>query len=145
MPANLSSYGSSYIAGMFFGAQNAIPANLYLGLLTVAPDPTNTGSQVFEPIGNGYARVTVANTATNWNVPQGGVVTNKTTIQFPAATGDWGSVTHYAIFTAATAGEFYLYASFDLPRRIVSGNQPSFGPGQLFIAVTGTPQTIVAG
>lgn len=73
------------------------PTVVYLALFTAVTDAeAATGTEVS---GGSYAR-----TAITFGSPSNGVVTNSAAVTFPAATGNWGTVTHAAIFDASTAG-----------------------------------------
>jgi len=107
------------------------PSTYYVALFTAAPGETGGGTEVS---GGGYARVGVPRGTANWNMPTGGnaTVTNAAAITFPAPTADWGQVTHWGIFDAATAGNLLIYAALDTPKTINNGDPaPSFAAGAL--------------
>lgn len=75
----------------------AAPAAVYVGLCTTEPTAAFGGTEV---AGGGYARLHatfVAGVATNLAV-------NATTLEFPLATGNWGSIGHFELWDATTAG-----------------------------------------
>lgn len=80
------------------------PTEWYVGLFTAAPGETGGGTEVS---GNAYARkaatFTVSGTAPT-------SATNNAAIEFDPATGSWGTITHVAIFDAATSGNMLAYA-----------------------------------
>lgn len=78
---------------------------IYCAVFTTAPTPTTAGN---EPTGHGYTRIAVANSATNFSPFSGGFKLNSTVIQFPVATGSWGTITHFGWFDADTGGQFLL-------------------------------------
>ena len=82
------------------------PANVYIGLSTTAP--TTAGSNITEPVGNGYARVPVP--GSSWNSASNGTATNSAAITFPTATGSWGTATYIVAYDAASSGN-YLWSS----------------------------------
>lgn len=100
---------------------------LYLGLSSTTP--TETGTGITEPIGGGYARVPV--TAAEFAAAAGGAPTTKsndTVLAFPAATADWvagADLTHFAFFTAATAGTVVAWGALDDGKPVLSGDTPS--------------------
>lgn len=76
---------------------------LYIGLSTTTP--TDAGGNFTEPSGGAaYARVAYTNNGTNWPSASGGTKQNANNIQFPAATGSWGTITYFGIFTASSGG-----------------------------------------
>ena len=60
------------------------PATVYVGLFT--SDPTDAGSGT-EVSGGSYAR-----TAVTFGAPSNGTSTNSAAVEFPQATGSWGTV-----------------------------------------------------
>ena len=122
------------ILNLIFGAAAYTPpATLYAGLSTA--DPLDSGSGLAEPVGNGYARVAVANNATNWPAAAAGAKSNGTVVSFAAATGAWGTITHFVIFDAATAGNRIISGALVTAQAIVSGNTPSFAIGDIDITI----------
>lgn len=114
------------------GAQSGIaPATYYIALSTTAP--TNTGTNVTEPPGNGYTRVSLTNNSTSWPAASGRVKANGTLIQFPTATGDWGTVGWVALYGAATAGTFYGWSQLTSTQSVVSGGALDVPIGALTI------------
>ncbi len=101
--------------------------SLYIGLSTA--DPLDDGSGLAEPVGNGYARVSVP--AANWDAAVGGMIDNNADITFPTATGSWGTVTHACIFNAASAGTLKASGALALSKAIGSGDTPKFAVGDL--------------
>lgn len=83
-----------------------VNATLYLAVSTTTP--TETGTNVTEPSGNGYARV--AMNPADWDDPtaaQPSVLQNAATVAFPQANGgNWGLLTYICIFDAASGGNF---------------------------------------
>lgn len=57
-----------------------------------------------EPIGNGYARVPIANNGTNFGPTVGNVKTNNVSIDYAQATGLWGDISHTGLHTDSTGG-----------------------------------------
>lgn len=111
-----------------------VPGTLYVGLSSTAP--TETGGNITEPSGSGYARAAVPNDATNWPATAGdGTKSNGQVIEFPQATGDWGEVTYFFIATAATAGSVLAFGTLGVAKTIGNGDTASFGQGSLTITL----------
>jgi len=93
------------------------PTAWYVGLFTAAPSDTGGGTEVS---GNGYARkatgtMTITGTATT--------ATNAAAIEFAAASGgNWGTLTHAAIFDALTTGNMLAWAPLTTSRTINDGD-----------------------
>lgn len=79
----------------------ALLAGRYVSLHTA--DPGNTGAS---EVGAGvaYARQAGGTFSQTGNNPT--VASNAALIQFPVATGSWGTVTHFGLWDAATTGNF---------------------------------------
>jgi opacity protein-like surface antigen len=68
---------------------------------------------------NAYARETVTfNAATSG----AGTTTNDGDVEFPAATGSWGTITCVAIMDAATSGNVLVYGELGVAKTITSGD-----------------------
>lgn len=78
---------------------------VYCGVFTTAPTVSGGGT---EPVGNGYARQAVANSAVNFSATSGGFKFNATAIQFPEATGGWGTLSHFGWFDADSGGQYLV-------------------------------------
>lgn len=103
----------------FGGAAVTAPVTYFVALSTTAP--TNTGTNVTEPVGGAYARVGVTKNATNFPAAAARSISNGTAITFPAPTASWGTVTHFALYDAATAGVFCGWGAFASGTTISSG------------------------
>lgn len=104
------------------------PANIFLGLSTA--DPLDDGSGLAEPVGNGYARIDPGSFTV-----VGGVGTNDADAEFPLATGSWGTLTHFAIFDAASGGNMLIHGALAASVTIGANEVPRFAAGQLSVAV----------
>lgn len=109
------------------------PATVYVALFTTLPGEDGTGGT--EVSGGSYARVAVTNNSTNFpaasTVSTTGTKSNGTTITFPTATGSWGTVVGFGLYTASTSGTLIGYGSLSSSVAVASGNQASFAPGAL--------------
>jgi hypothetical protein len=109
-------------------------ATIYLALATGDPGEAATGASMSEVANSGsYARTAITfGAAASRRVTQSGAVT------FPAATGSWGTVTHWAIVDSAThgAGNVLAYGAFAASKSIVSGNTPSVASGDVYVEIT---------
>lgn len=119
---------------VFGGGNYTRPATLYIGLST--SDPGETGSTTGEPSGNGYARVAVVNNATNFPAASGGAKTNGTPIEFPEATGAWGTITHLFIADAETGGNVLAYSTLNVVKSPTEGDTMYYKAGELNITLT---------
>ena len=107
------------------------PTAWYVGLFTAAPSDTGGGTEV---TGNGYARVatgtiSISGTATT--------ATNAAAIEFAAASGgNWGTITHAAIFDASTGGNMLAWAPLTTSRTINSGDVFRIPASSLTVTLT---------
>lgn len=111
------------------------PAGLHVGLFTAAPGEAGGGTEV---AGGSYARAALAPSDSNWAAAAGGngTTSNAVAITFPAPTANWGLVTHWAIFDAASGGNMLFYAALTTSKTINSGDAaPSFGVGALTVQI----------
>jgi hypothetical protein len=132
--AGKSNYLEGRVLDHLYGAvASTAPATIYVGLFTAAPTDAGGGTEV---TGGSYARAAVTNNATNWPAASGTprMKSNGTVIAFAAPTAAWGTVTHFATFDAATAGNMFHWAALTTPRTIASGDgAPNFAAGALDI------------
>ena len=104
------------------------PTAWYVGLFTA--DPTDSGSTANEISGNGYARRTVSFTVSN------DLATNSAAVEFPAASGgNWGTVSHMAVMTAATGGTMIVHAALSTAKAINDGDVFRIPTGDLDITL----------
>ena len=96
-----------------FGLATYTTPTLYLGVST--SDPTETGGGVSEPVGNGYARI--ATDPADWERFVN-VVDNANELTFAEATGSWGTITHFALYDAASGGNLVIYGALATARSI---------------------------
>lgn len=116
----------------FGGTSPAQPATWYVALTTTTPTDSAAGTEV---TGGSYARVAVTNNTTNFPAPTTGSQANGTAVTFPAPTANWGTVTHWEFWDAASAGTRRYWASLGTPRTVNNGDSaPSFAIGALTIA-----------
>jgi hypothetical protein len=66
----------------------------------------------------------------------GGTTSNKATITFPAPTANWGSITHFALYDASTAGNMLFCAALTTSKTVNNGDAaPSFVVDALTVQV----------
>ena len=103
------------------------PATVYVGLFT--SDPTDAGSGT-EVSGGSYAR-----TAVTFGSPSNGVTTNSAAIEFPQATGSWGTVGWIGIHDAATSGNLLYHTALDTSKVIDTGDIFKISTGNLSVTL----------
>lgn len=90
------------------------PTTVYLALYTSDPTDADTGTEV---TGNGYARQAIT-----FGAPSNGVSTNTAAIEFPQATGSWGTVAYVGIRDALTTGNLLFHTPLDASKTIATGD-----------------------
>jgi hypothetical protein len=103
------------------------PATVYVGLYTTDPTDANTGTEVS---GGSYAR-----TAVTFGAPSNGVTTNSAAVEFPQATGSWGTVGWIGILDASTAGNLLYHTPLDASKTIASGDIFKIATGSLSVTL----------
>jgi len=128
---DFSDYWENKILDHIFGKGSYTPPVIYVALSTA--DPTDDGSGFAEPSGNGYARVQTS--ASDWNAASGGSLDNADDVNFEQATGNWGTITHFALFDAATGGNMLAYGSLSQPKTIGASDTAQFEAGDMDISL----------
>jgi hypothetical protein len=101
---------------------------VWVALFTAAPSDAGGGTEV---TGGAYARK--ATVGADWNAASGGSVSNANAITFVTASASWGTVTHWALFDAVTAGNMLRWAALSTSKLIGSGDIASFAAGALVL------------
>jgi hypothetical protein len=103
------------------------PAIVYAALFTTDPAEDASGAEVS---GGSYARQSTA-----FDAPSpAGETQNTADVTFPTATAAWGTVTHFAIFDAASAGNMLYYGSLTVSKIVGNGDTFKFVAGAVEIA-----------
>jgi hypothetical protein len=111
---------------VFAGAAYTAPGTHYLGLFTSAPGEAGGGTELS---GSAYARQSVAFTTS------GNTTSNNAAVEFPTATGSWGTVTHVGVFDASTSGNLMAYATLSSSKAIATGDVFRVPSGDLDITL----------
>ena len=103
------------------------PSAVYVSLHTANPDEDASGSELS---GSAYARqaATVA-------APSNGVSTTSADINFPQATGSWGTVSHIGIWDASSSGNMLYYTALDASKTIATGDILKIAAGSLTVTL----------
>ena len=99
------------------------PSTVYVGLATATFGEGNTGTEL---TGNNYSRKSAT-----FSIASGGTTSNSAAIEFDAATGSWGSVSHFGIFDASSGGNLLIHGAFSSPKTIASGDILKIDTGDL--------------
>lgn len=103
------------------------PATVYLALYTSDPTDADAGTEVS---GNAYARQAIT-----FGAPSNGVSTNTAAIEFPQATGSWGTVAYVGIRDADTGGNLLFHTALDASKTIATGDVFRVAIGSLSVTL----------
>jgi len=106
-------------------ASTSAPSAVYLGLSTGSMADDNSGTELS---GNNYSRkaITFASAAS-------GSISTNAAVEFDAATGSWGTVSHWAIYDASSGGNQLFHGAFTTGKAIGSGDILKVASGSLTI------------
>lgn len=104
-----------------------LPTEYYIGLSTTKP--TQDGTNINEPTGNGYSRVKVETLSASNN----GKVVNSNVIEFPQSSGSWGTVTHCVLYDGiGEDAKVVWYKELSSPQSVGADNVLAFKPESLW-------------
>lgn len=138
----MSDYLENKLVDQLFRGQTApTTTTLYVALYTAAPSDAGGGTEV---TGGSYARVAVTSSLANWAGTQsagsttastgtGGQTSNNAAITFPTPSASWGTVTHFAIYDAATGGNELFWGALTIAKTINQADTVTFPTGSLSI------------
>lgn len=103
------------------------PSAVYVSLHTANPDEDASGAELS---GSSYARQ-----AATFGAPSNGVSTTSADINFPQATGSWGTVSHIGIWDASSSGNMLYYTALDASKTIATGDILKIAAGSLTVTL----------
>lgn len=115
-----------------FGRGAYTVPTIYVALSTA--DPTEDASGISEPSDENYARAETA--GSDWNDASAGAIDNKELIEFAASSESWGTITHFALYDAETAGNMLAYGELDSSVDIGANFVPSFAAEAFTVTLT---------
>lgn len=116
------------------------PTSVYVALFTSAPSDAGGGTEVS---GGSYARQAVACSSAAFAATQApgstaatstgtsGTTSNNAAVTFPTPTAAWGTITHVALFDAASGGNLLFSGALGASQVVGIGNTVSFAPALL--------------
>jgi hypothetical protein len=121
---------TALINHLFRGTAYTAPSTIYVGLLTAACSDSTAGTEVS---GNNYSRAGVAAGTGNWAATSGGngTTSNVNVISFPTPSASWGTVTHFGLYDASTAGNLLVCQALTVAKTVNNGDALSFPAGTL--------------
>jgi hypothetical protein len=104
------------------------PATVYVALYTTDPTDADTGTEVS---GNGYARQSVT-----FSAPSNGATSNSAAVEFPQATGSWGTVAYIGLRDASSGGNLLYHTALDASKTIATGDVFRIAIGSLTVTIS---------
>jgi hypothetical protein len=104
------------------------PTTVYVALYTTDPTDADTGTEVS---GNGYARQSVT-----FSAPSNGATSNSSAVEFPQATGSWGTVAYIGLRDASSGGNLLYHTALDASKTIATGDVFRIAIGSLSVTLT---------
>ena len=102
-----------------------MPTTVYVGLSTGSFNDDNSGTELS---GSGYARQAIA-----FNAASSGTADNSGAVDFPAATGSWGTVSHFGLFDARTGGNLLIHGALTASKAVDTGDILRIAAGDMDI------------
>lgn len=109
-------------------ASTSAPSAVYIGLSTGSLADDNSGTELS---GSGYTRKVIAFASAS-----SGSIANNSAVEFPTATGSWGTVSHFGIYDASSSGNLLFHGAFSASKAIASGDILKVASGSLTISAT---------
>ena len=103
------------------------PSGLYLALSTGSFADDNSGTELS---GSNYSRKAMTFAAAS----SGSAATNAV-VEFDAATGSWGTVSHWGIYDASTSGNLLFHGSFTASKTIATNDILKVASGSITISL----------
>jgi hypothetical protein len=121
-----NTYETNVLTWTFTNGAVTRPTAWYLGLFTSDPGEAQGGTEVS---GGAYVREAVTFSVT------GDTATNSAAVEWPVATGSWGTITHIAVYDALTGGNQIAYAALAIAKTIATGDVLRVPAGDLDITL----------
>ena len=131
--SSFSDYTENLVLNWLLTTNSATrPTAWYVGLFTAAPSDAGGGTEV---TGSAYARKVTGTISVSGTSPT--TATNSAAIEFAAASGgNWGTITHAAIFDASTGGNMLAWAPLTTSRTINDGDVFRIPASSLTVTLT---------
>jgi len=130
MADNLSDYAENALLDHSVNDGTMTVAGCFLALFTAAPSDAGGGTEV---TGNNYSRTSVP--AASWAAASGGSKSTSADVNFPTASGSWGTITHIGLFDASTSGNLLWHGALTASKAIGSGDVFRMASGQLTLTL----------
>ena len=102
------------------------PTSWFIALYTAAPGEAGGGTEVST---GSYVRQSVAFSVS------GNTATNTAAVEFPTATGSYGTVSHVGVFDASSSGNLLAFSALNVAKAIDTGDVFRIPTGDLDITL----------
>ena len=103
------------------------PTTVFLGLSTA--DPLDDATGLAEPVGGSYGRKAIT-----FGAAASRAVIQNVLVTFPQATASWGTITHFGLFDATSAGNMIGHGQLNTAKVVGTGNTPSVASGEVIVS-----------
>ena len=111
----LSDYAENKLLDHLLGTTSfTMPTTVYVGLSTGSFNDDNSGTEL---TGNGYSRQLIS-----FGAASSGTASNDAAVEFSAATGSWGTVSHFGLYDASTGGNLLIHGALTASKVIATGD-----------------------
>lgn len=144
MPSGVSDYGSQTWLAALFGLI-PVPGEYFIALCSDEPGTAMDGAILasLEPTDPAYARQPYYPGLASW-APNGPYLANLRPVTYPTPALDWGYLTHFALCTAATAGQVFAWGALLNPQYINATIGILIPAGALVLGLHSLDNTIAA-
>jgi hypothetical protein len=130
MAGSFSNFAEDLVLNWLLTTNSATrPTAWYVSLYTVAPGEGTSGTEVS---GNNYSR-TEATFSVTGTAPT--TASNTAAVEFPTASGSWGTIVAAGIMTASTSGSLLAYGDLSTSKTIDTGDVLRFNTGEIDVTL----------
>jgi hypothetical protein len=129
---SFSDYAENKVLELIVGKTAFATPTAYIALCTADPTDAGTGASMNE-VTNTAAYARVATAGGDWDAAAAGAIANATAIEFIQASGNWSTVTHFALVDSGTygAGNMLAHGALTASKAVTSGDTVIFAIGDL--------------
>ena len=132
--SSFATYLENKVLNHIFNKASFTIPTIHVALFTALSDVQGeAGAGGTEVSGGDYARV--ATIGSDWTEATTGTLSNATAIEFTEASGDWGTVTHFALFDAVSGGNMLCFGTLTASKEVSSGDTIKFPISNLDVSL----------
>lgn len=130
MAGSFSDYSEDLVLDwLLTNAAATRPTAWYVSLYTVAPTDSGGGTEVS---GGSYTRTAVTFTVSGTSPT---LATNSAAVEFPTASGSWGTIVAMGVMDASTSGNLLAWADLTASKTIGTGDVLRFNTGEIDVTL----------